>query len=401
MSDWKNKTLSQLATIQKGKQINRKLLSKDGDYYVLNGGQSASGYFDEWNTEGDTISISEGGNSCGYVAYNREKFWSGGHNYTLKFLSPEIDLSYLYHYLKYKEWEIMRLRVGSGLPNIQKKDLSKVAISYAEDKKEQEKIAQILSTIDRVIEKTKAVIDKYRAIREGLLQTLLTNGVDEQGNIRSPKTHKYKPSPLGDIPEEWDCLTMELLTQKIADRDHTTPEYVVNDGVLIVSPVDFDENDDIDFSHCAMISKEAHEKNKKRTDVRYDDLVFTRIGAGLGKVCYVSEDMPEFSILHSACQIRTKKILKSKYLCYFIKSKTFQNQIYKEIQSIGVPDLGLDKIARFYVKFPVDLKEQLRIIEKLDAINKVLLENCSLLTKYKRQKQGLMQDLLSNTVSVV
>ena len=123
------KFLSELAEIVKGQQINGSELSESGKYYVMNGGIIPSGYYDSYNTEAETISISEGGNSCGYVQYNNSKFWSGGHCYTLciKTTAP-ISTLFLFHFLKWRENDIMALRIGSGLPNIQKKDLSKVSI---------------------------------------------------------------------------------------------------------------------------------------------------------------------------------------------------------------------------------------------------------------------------------
>mgnify|MGYP002577831086 CR=1 FL=1 len=116
--------LGDLCDIKKGTQINKSALSNKGPYYVMNGGIVPSGYYDLYNTNANTISISEGGNSCGYVQYNYTPFWSGGHCYTLENISPEVDCRYLFHYLKANELEIMSLRIGSGLPNIQKKDLS-------------------------------------------------------------------------------------------------------------------------------------------------------------------------------------------------------------------------------------------------------------------------------------
>ncbi|WP_229035936.1 restriction endonuclease subunit S [Phocaeicola vulgatus] len=74
-----------MAEIIKGQQINGSELSDSGKYYVMNGGIAPSGYYDSYNTEADTISISEGGNSCGYVQYNSSEFWSGGHCYTLPY----------------------------------------------------------------------------------------------------------------------------------------------------------------------------------------------------------------------------------------------------------------------------------------------------------------------------
>ena len=119
-------SLGRLVKVCKGKQVNGVLLSDTGPYYVMNGGITPSGYYDTFNTPPGTISISEGGNSCGYVQFNDDPFWSGGHCYTL--LEPNtaiVNYKYLFHYLKSLQDKIMALRIGSGLPNIQKKDLEK------------------------------------------------------------------------------------------------------------------------------------------------------------------------------------------------------------------------------------------------------------------------------------
>ena len=124
-------------------------MATEGTYYVLNGGLTPSGYTETYNTKANTISISEGGNSCGFVAFNNQNFWSGGHNYTLSQL--KIDVRYLYQNLKKQEPFIMSLRVGSGLPNVQKSRLSEVRISYPKKLDEQGKVAAFLADVDSLI----------------------------------------------------------------------------------------------------------------------------------------------------------------------------------------------------------------------------------------------------------
>ena len=121
--------LSAICNIVKGKQVNGEELSEKGKYYVMNGGITPSGYYDQCNTPANTISVSEGGNSCGYVQYNKSSFWSGGHCYTLQDITSGVDTQYLFHYLKRYESNIMNLRIGTGLPNIQKKDLENFRIA--------------------------------------------------------------------------------------------------------------------------------------------------------------------------------------------------------------------------------------------------------------------------------
>ena len=143
--------LSEICDIVKGKQVNGEYLSEIGEYYVMNGGTEPSGYYNEYNVKANTISISEGGNSCGYVQFNKFPFWSGGHCYSLQNIPDAVDNLYLYHYLKSKENVIMKLRIGSGLPNIQKKDLAMFkAIIPPID--QQITISTFLSSLERKVE---------------------------------------------------------------------------------------------------------------------------------------------------------------------------------------------------------------------------------------------------------
>ncbi|UKJ07927.1 restriction endonuclease subunit S [Solitalea lacus] len=168
---WKEKTLGELCNIVKGEQLNKSELREIGKYPALNGGIDPSGYTDEWNTIEDTITISEGGNSCGYVNYMKTKFWSGGHCYSLSNLVEGLKKPFLYQILKFNQNEIMRLRVGSGLPNIQKKDINCLKLLIPSPD-EQEKIANFLSAIDDKIKLVTIQLEKKQTFKKGLLQQM-------------------------------------------------------------------------------------------------------------------------------------------------------------------------------------------------------------------------------------
>lgn len=163
--------LSGISNIVKGKQINGDFLADVGEYYVMNGGTEPSGYYDNYNVEANTISISEGGNSCGYVQFNRMPFWSGGHCYTIQDIVSDVETLYLYHYLKSKEESIMELRIGTGLPNIQKKDLAefKVIIPAIE---QQRTISNILSLLERKTEIEGQLLIAMRTEKQYLLRQM-------------------------------------------------------------------------------------------------------------------------------------------------------------------------------------------------------------------------------------
>ena len=170
-NNWLQADLAELAVISKGSQLNKNTLLDNGQYAVVNGGIEPSGYTDKFNTESNTITISEGGNSCGYIGFQKEKFWCGGHCYALSNL--RINCLFLYQLLKYNEENIMRLRVGSGLPNIQKKTLESFSLSYPQDINEQQKIAEILSTADQEIETLQRKLECLKLEKGALMQRLL------------------------------------------------------------------------------------------------------------------------------------------------------------------------------------------------------------------------------------
>ena len=170
--EWKCE--SNIFSFSKGTQINSSLLNESDRYLVYNGGREPSGFTDKFNCRG-TIIISEGGNSCGFVNRIRQNFWAGGHCYYI--YESDLNLDFLYQLLKFYENRIMGLRVGSGLPNIQKDALSKLEFIYPLEILEQTAIASILSDMDNEIEALEQKLEKTRQIKQGMMQQLLTGKI--------------------------------------------------------------------------------------------------------------------------------------------------------------------------------------------------------------------------------
>ena len=97
------------------------------------------------------------------------------------------------------------------------------------EKTEQFKITKILSTVDRAIEQTEALISKHQRIKTGLMQDLLTRGIGEHGNLRSEQTHPFKDSLLGRIPANWEVRQLYDLAQvdrgKFTHRPRNDPRF--------------------------------------------------------------------------------------------------------------------------------------------------------------------------------
>ena len=150
--------LKDIASYSKGSQINGNNLIENGTYEYLNGGINPSGKWNEYNVDGNTITISEGGNSCGYVNYMINPFWCGAHCYYLYDL--KCPSKYLYYALKGNQSSIMKLRSGACMPNIKKKDLGEFVLSIDLDKNEQDRAIAIFNCLSSIITHRRTQLEK-------------------------------------------------------------------------------------------------------------------------------------------------------------------------------------------------------------------------------------------------
>lgn len=150
--------LKEICSFSKGSQINGEELIENGEFDYLNGGINPSGKWSDYNVSGDTITISEGGNSCGYVNYMPNPFWCGAHCYYLYDL--KCDVKYLFYALKSQQDRIMKLRSGACMPNIKKSDIGGFSFEYTEDTNIQNIIASNLDKVTHTIDICNAILKK-------------------------------------------------------------------------------------------------------------------------------------------------------------------------------------------------------------------------------------------------
>ena len=145
--------LKDIASYSKGQQINGDKLNENGAYDYLNGGINPSGKWDSYNVDGNTVTISEGGNSSGYVNYMNRPFWCGAHCYYL--FNVVGNTKYLYYALKSQQDRIMKIRSGACMPNIKKTDLGNFEFLFDDDMLVQHQVVEVLDKIWCIIDQCK------------------------------------------------------------------------------------------------------------------------------------------------------------------------------------------------------------------------------------------------------
>ena len=400
---WKKKKLENLSDMQKGKLTEQGLFCQEDWIKLLNTETLFSNietYASTRNaviaTEKDVLILCDGERS-GLVAKGQNGV-VGSTFAKLTVDNSEIDSNYLYHYLNDKFVWIQNRRTGTGVPHIPK-DLSHILeINYPADKNVQQKIADILSTCDEVIEKTEETIEKYKQIKAGMMQDLFTRGLDANGKLRptyyqAPDLYKYSEELDRYIPKEWDIKPMELVVKRIGDIDHYMPKSV-EDGIPYIMTGDFIGNNDLDFKNAKKISMEDYETLSKKIKPEFNDIIIARY-ATVGTIRIVKTNKP-FLVSYSCAIIKTdKKLLNPDYLAYYIKSDFCQNLIDLEINASTQKNIGIDTLKTISVFVPKYSKEQDNIVKTLNAIETKIEIEEQYLNKYKQIKQGLMKRLLT------
>lgn len=277
----------------------------------------------------------------------------------------------------------------------------RVPVSLAE----QQKIADILSTVDDVIEKTDAAIEKYQAIKAGMIQDLFTRGIDTRTGKLRPTIEEapelYKESELGWIPKEWEIVQIgdfaKIKGGKRMPAGKEFSEALTPFPYLRVTDM---QDGSIDQSDLKYVPVEI-EPLIRSYKISVDD-VYVTIAGTLGLFGTIPVNLVQAQLTENAARIT--EFDKLEYDRDFIKhqcnSAIVQGQVIREIGvGGGVPKLALFRIAKFLFLKPA-IPEQQAIVDRIRVIECKISEESITLKKYKQIKQGLMADLLTGKVRV-
>jgi len=281
-----------------------------------------------------------------------------------------LDLFFIFNAIK-----LIKFKPGSEHKRFWISEYSKLSVTFPPIF-EQRKIAEILETVDNAIEKTDKIIEKYKRIKQGLMQDLLTRGIDENGNIRREETHTFKNSPLGRIPEEWDVVRLGDISEIVYGERLNDLDYLENGNSFV-------------FGTAGLIAK-----SNKFVGIG-ETIVLPRKGS-INNKFYINPGQ-KFFVIDTAFYLRFdyKKDIYVKYLFIYLNRVNFEFLN----EATGVPSLNRNTLKKIFIPLP-SLSEQQRISEILSQIDQAIEKEQQYKEKLERLKQGLMQDLLTGKVRV-
>lgn len=302
----------------------------------------------------------------------------------LLFDEKENNKTFLYYQLKFIEDYLKSQTNGSGIPHVDKEIFLSINVEHF-NPTEQRQIATILSKVDEAISQTESLIAKYQRIKTGLMQDLLTKGIDENGNIRSEETHEFKDSPLGRIPVEWQCIPLgsciELHNNKRKPissllRAKMIGEYPYYGATGIIDHIN-EFNVDGEF----VLFGEDGDHFLKWAKQEQTILVNGR-----------------FNVSNHAHIVKGTEKCSTKWIHYFFSHRDIT--FYLTRQGAGRFKLNKASLLSLPILIPSDVSEQNSIIYKIEKANFNILEIKDNIFKLHSIKTGLMQDLLSGKVRV-
>ena len=281
-----------------------------------------------------------------------------------------IDSEFLFYYLSGKI-DLKKLSGQTTAPSIRKTTLEAVKLPLP-PLPEQQKIAEILSTVDSAIEKVNQAIEKTQRLKKGLMQELLTKGIGHK---------EFKDTEIGRIPKEWEVVRLKESEEIELIMGQSPPGKSYNKegkGLpFIQGKAEFGNMYPSPILWTTQPTKIAEEG---------DVLISVRAPVGDVNICPY-----RLCIGRGLAAVRIKKGSNIFYFYWFQKEKQHIENIGKGSTFKAVTK---DELSNLFIPFP-PLPEQQKIAEILSTVDKRLELLRAKKEKLERIKKGLMNDLLT------
>ena len=367
--------LSEITNYSKGTQINGDELIENGEYIYLNGGINPSGRWSSSNVSGDTVTISEGGNSSGYVNYISEPFWCGAHCYYL-YDGPS-NSKYLYYALKSQQDRLFAIRSGACMPNIKKSDLGNFELEFDSDEQKQNEIVKILSNVEQVILSRQKELELFDKLIKARFVELFGDVKENPNNY-----------PLVHIKE--------VVSSCEAGWSGNGTQREKKDGEVAVLKVSAVTKGYFIPDECKVLDDQ--ENIKKRVIPEKGDLIFSRANTRemVGATAIVLQDYPELILPDKLWKIRFNNEADVYYMKHVLSSKHIRDQF--SAQSTGTSgsmyNVSMEKFYGISIPLPpveqqVEFKRFVKQVDKSKvAVQKSLNETQKLFDSLMQEYFG-------------
>jgi type I restriction enzyme S subunit len=338
---------------------------------------------------GDLLTVQSG--HVGETAVVNKKFDDSNCHALIvtKLKKDKVQPDFLCYFLNSDIGKILlrKLEVGSTIIHINTKDFKKIVVPFP-PLHEQQKIAKILTSVDEVIEKTQAQIDKLKDLKTGMMQELLTNGIGHT---------EFKDSPVGRIPAEWEVVKFkEIFSDYKYGPRFSSKDYHENGNVKTIRGTDLSKSGEISYQNVPIAKLGDDVVNSH--GLHDGDLVMITT-ADCGATAIFREQSIPFIASAYAIKLTPKENVDSHFVTYFMQTSPAKKQVESFIRKGTVANLPGSDVMHIALALP-PLEEQKKITTVLRQLDIEINIKQKKLAAIKNTKKALMQDLLTGKVRV-
>ncbi|OGT19681.1 MAG: hypothetical protein A2V90_07005 [Gammaproteobacteria bacterium RBG_16_57_12] len=314
-------------------------------------------------------------------------------------ISGVADTSFLRYAIEQNVRFLHRRSQGSTFLAIGSDDLRRLPLPKL-DIKIQERISEVLETVDGAIEKTESLIAKYQQIKAGLMHDLFTRGVTADGKLRPPREQApelYHETPIGWIPKEWRISDLSECTQYDITYGIVQAGPHIEGGIPYIRTGDM-AGDRLERGTLLCTSPRIASAYK-RSEVRAGEIVCA-IRATVGKVMDVPAELDGANLTQGTARISPRSDVDRRFLLWAMRSAAVQRSFMQRIKGTTFSEITLGELRSIPLPRPNSPNEQKMIGERLDHAEQYLQVEQNLLAKMIYKKGGLLHDLLTGKVRV-
>ncbi|GAA0542653.1 restriction endonuclease subunit S [Chitinophaga japonensis] len=285
-------------------------------------------------------------------------------------LRENVNLDFLYYVLCRRKNDFLRNASGSTFLEISPQKVKKTKVPFPRTYCEQTAIATTLSDIDTLIARTEKLIEKKRAIKQGMMQQLLSP-YDMEGRLK----------------DGWIKKKFTEIVDYVHGKAHE--QHIVDDGKFIVANSKFISSDGEvkKYSNHSFLTAKSNDILTVLSDLPN--------GKALAK-CYFVDCDNRYAVNQRICIWRSKGA-DPLFLYYLLNRHEYFLQLDDGVTQTHI--LNGD-IERFEIDILDNKNEQIRIGKIFKSIENEMNSWVKYIGKLQSLKQSMMQSLLTGKIRI-
>ena len=391
--EWEEKKLEDIVDILDNL---RRPISKNNripGQYPYYGANGIMDYINDYIFDGTYLLIGEDGSvinqdSSPVMHIAIGKFWVNNHAHVVKEKCQLYNLYFIYYALHNVNIEGL---VKGIPPKLNQENLKTIRVIIS-DIKEQQKIADFLSSVDELIEYEKVRLEKLKEYKKGLLQNLFPK---ENQKVPDLRFSEFKNSG------EWEEKKLEDIGNFYRGHSYSKEDVSTEDkaNTIVLRSNNIDEYR-INYNDLQYVTK----KCRKEIIVKNNDIIICMSNGSanlVGKNAYIRYD----KIPHDK-KIDDKDITvgafcgiyrtENQIVKYFFQSDFYKKQLQTLFAGSNINNLKGTDILSMYIYTPTSNQEQQKIADFLSSVDELIIEQINEVKKLQEYKKGLLQQLFPN-----